>query len=442
LFYRWSEYGSTSQDDNDNNEDGNGCGGYGGDSYWYMGLTQCFRANAAYSLYGVKAGQTDSGSSGCLKKNYMNSFFTNMGVESFSDPFGIDAEGYGASSECNSAQNGNGRKLEEDDYTYAHGQNLFGDYTSYGTGCSKDGKFVLATFEGAYCNGGHYVATTDDLGYLNNDLDELGCKTIYSGYGGQEGGRKLDDEDIAADLLSYSTVCNMLEYPTKCPDPYGLKASHESSLKKAADTHFKKVPTFMPIMSTIFCAGALFFLYLTEKTKYSAKTKSIDTFSPEPMPKPPLILRTVESLSRSATALSMRVQSFKEKLIEYAEAESDKDDQIEDSYDDKSYQMTESVKSMHSVQSVKSAHSAVASVHDEYAAQPIESQSTTEPEPTPAQAPKEDKSHAEVVNAMLAENGIAAKPKAEMKKFKRPGFARITKFLFRKGNRKSTQADF
>jgi hypothetical protein len=443
-----------------------------------MGRTQCFRANAAYSLYGVKTGQTDSGSSGCLEKNYINSFFTNMGVESFTDSFGIDAEGYGASSECKSEENGDERKLESDDYTYTHGESLFGDYTSYGTGCSKDGEFVLATFEGAYCSGGHYVATTDDLGYLNNDLDALGCKTIYSGYGGQQGDRKLDDnENIAANLLSYSTVCNMLEYPTKCPDPYGLKTGQESSLKKAADAQFKKVPSFMPIMSTIFCAGALFFLYLTEKTKYSTKTKSIDPSGPEPMPEPPLILRTVETFSRTATALSMRTQSIREKLIDYAEAENDEDDQIDETYCDKSYQSApeeaapmqavrslESVKSVHSTKSgapsvhsaTASVHSATASVHSatasihsgapsvHSAAQPaVEGQPTTEVEPTtPAQqeAPKEDESNAELANTMLAEKGFAAaKPKkSETKNFKRPRLAKITKTLFRKRNRKTT----
>ena len=526
-----------------------------------MGRTQCFRANAAYSLYGVKAGQTDSsGSSGCLKKTYINSFFTNMGVESFTDPFGIDAEDYGASSECESKENGGDRKLEDGYSTsYAHGHSLFDDYTSYGTGCSKNGKFVLATFDGAYCNGGHHVATTDDLDYLNSDLDGLGCKQIY---GGQQGGRKLGDnnEDIATTLLSYSTVCNMLEYPTKCPDPYGLKASHESSLKKAADKHFKKVSSFMPIMSTMFCAGALFFLYLTEKTKYSTKTKNIDTSSPEPMPEPPIILRAVGTFSRTASALSLRAQSFKEKLIDYAEAENDEGDQIDDTYVDQSYQRAESIKSMQPSESVESVHSNAAALHsaetfsrtatdlsmrtsphkeklfdyaeaendeddqmesiksmhpsesiksvhsnavalhsaetfsrtatdlsmrpssikeklfdyaeaknDEddqmesiesmlsthqskpvhtaaasvhYVAPPVESQPTTEPEPTPAQAPKEDESQIKVANAMLAEKGIAAKPKAEMKKFKRPRLARITKFLFRKRNRATASATF
>jgi hypothetical protein len=180
----------------------------------------------------------------------------------------------------------------------------------------------------------------------------------------------------------------MLEYPTKCPDTYGLKASHESSLKKAAERHFKKVPSFMPIMSTLFCAGALFFLYLIKEIKYSAKTKSIDTSGPEPLLELPLILQAAESFSRTATALSLRAQSFQEKLIDYAEAEkNDEDYQTGDSYDDAAYVPS--------------------------AAPPVEGQPTTEPEPTPAQAHME-----------------------EMQKYKRPLFARFTKLLFRKRSKK------
>jgi hypothetical protein len=269
----------------------------------------------------------------------------------------------------------------------------------------------------------------------------------------------------------------MLEYPTKCPDPYGLKARHESSLKKAAERHFKKVPSFMPIISTLFCAVALFFLYLTKEIKYSAKPKSIDTSSPEPMLELPLILQAVESFSRTATALSLRAQSFQEKLIDYAEAEeNDEDYQIDDTYDDAAsilsdesfsrtatalsmrtpsleeklfdYAEAEDIEDAHmkSIKSMHPIHSPAASVHS--AAQPVEGQPTTEPEPTPAQAPKEDEpraavmlsKNAEAMNAMLAENDIAAESKAEAKKYKRPRSARFTKFLFRKRNQKTTPA--
>jgi hypothetical protein len=42
-------------------------------AYWYLGSTMCFRANAAYSLYGVLHGDEDLG---CHKKRYIKSFFS------------------------------------------------------------------------------------------------------------------------------------------------------------------------------------------------------------------------------------------------------------------------------------------------------------------------------------------------------------------------------
>jgi hypothetical protein len=48
--------------------------------------------------------------------------------------------------------------------------------------------------------------------------------------------------------------------------------------------------------------------------------------------------------------------------------------------------------------------------------------------------------NAEAMNAMLAENDIAAESKAETKKYKRPRSARFTKFLFRKRKQRTTPA--
>ncbi len=84
MYYRWSEFGNGDHDDNDY-----GCGGDGGDEHWYMGRTQCYRANAAYSLYGVKSGST-APSDPCSETQYMNSFFTNFGVVGFAYPLVID----------------------------------------------------------------------------------------------------------------------------------------------------------------------------------------------------------------------------------------------------------------------------------------------------------------------------------------------------------------
>ena len=70
-----------------------GCGaGDGGDEYWYMGRTPCFRAQAAFSLYGIPKDHMDISLSGskCHKATFINSFFTTLGVEALAVPLGVD----------------------------------------------------------------------------------------------------------------------------------------------------------------------------------------------------------------------------------------------------------------------------------------------------------------------------------------------------------------
>ena len=63
--------------------------------FWYMGHTQCFKANVAYSLYGVLKSDSSAGSSTaatCNKHTYINSFFTTFGPESFTGPLGLGVD--------------------------------------------------------------------------------------------------------------------------------------------------------------------------------------------------------------------------------------------------------------------------------------------------------------------------------------------------------------
>jgi hypothetical protein len=64
FSYSWSPFGSDYEEDQ---ADAN-CGAYdGGESnHWYFGRTECFRANAAYSLYGVLLNSDDT--DGCSKQ--------------------------------------------------------------------------------------------------------------------------------------------------------------------------------------------------------------------------------------------------------------------------------------------------------------------------------------------------------------------------------------
>eukprot|EP00934_Nitzschia_sp_Nitz4_P002816 Nitzschia sp. Nitz4//scaffold83_size84149//53594//54715//NITZ4_005178-RA/size84149-processed-gene-0.63-mRNA-1//-1//CDS//3329558959//2806//frame0 len=222
----WSEFG------NGVDEYGNGCEGDGNEDLWYVGQTQCYRANVAYSLYGVPYGQNIP-KHPCQRKNFINSYFSNHGVEYFSNSMGID---YGdATDTCVLYSQG------DDDFYANHkfgGENnglLYPTYSSYTTACSANGKFVQGLFEGAYCSVRDFIETMATLDDFNDALEEMNCVQVYDAAddGGNfedddnDGNRKLEDEsNIAAglsSLLSYSVPCSMLEYPHACPDPHGAK---------------------------------------------------------------------------------------------------------------------------------------------------------------------------------------------------------------------------
>lgn len=279
---RWSEYGIGTD-----NENGNGCGGDRGreedESYahWYMGHTQCFRANVAYSLYGVKAGKSPpENKNGCIHANYINSFFTFQGIESFADPLGIDYESYGANSDCtrNDDPDQGGENDKQNDQV--HGQQLYGDYTSSGTGCSKEGEFIIAQFQGAFCDGAHFQATTDQLQTLNSNLAALGCYQVYSSDGSNgdaNNNNEMDKEEdnkgdaensIAQRLLESSTACSTVEYGSRCPDPFSRKRQRDIKLYKEATRQFtRRIPGFIPVFSIVFCICAIVMNSLTSPTK-------------------------------------------------------------------------------------------------------------------------------------------------------------------------------
>jgi hypothetical protein len=168
----WSEYGlggENNDQDQNNDEDGGSvnCGSQnGGDEHWYMGRTSCFRANAAFELYGVLSGASDSG---CNTGTFINSFFTLTGPEVLGDNFGLDNAVVNVM--CTNA--GDGDDAAGDD---AAGDDAAGDdgwgsnenshnvlvnsgEVSYATGCSSQGQFRLDSFQGSYCNGLYYQET-------------------------------------------------------------------------------------------------------------------------------------------------------------------------------------------------------------------------------------------------------------------------------------------
>ena len=182
----WSEF--------ENDGDDAGCNGGEGDS-WYMGNTQCYRANAAYSLYGVKAGE-DLPAHACRKKYYINSFFTKNGMQDLGNFLGL--ENYGdATSQCamvnNANDDGEGDENENDN-SFQHNVQLYPNAQSYTTYCAS-GKFVTAMSSGAYCSGTGELQLIDTLSDLNNELGSVNCALAYSSYNNNEN----QDEDANED---------------------------------------------------------------------------------------------------------------------------------------------------------------------------------------------------------------------------------------------------
>ena len=238
----WSEFGNNGDD---NGESGCNGDGDGDDNPWYMGNTQCYRANVAYSLYGVRTGDTTP-ENACRRRYYINTFFTNNGMEDFGTVVGL--ENYGdATSQCALAEEEDDNNNNEDggdDDSFQHNVEMYPNAHSYTSYCAS-GRFVTALFNGAYCTGKGELEMMDTLTNLNSELNEVDCVLAYvanedSNNGGDENendrqledeGNDGDEEDESEDeeseglwdLLSYSSTCSILEYPKGCPDPYGAK---------------------------------------------------------------------------------------------------------------------------------------------------------------------------------------------------------------------------
>jgi hypothetical protein len=186
-----------------------------------------------YSLYGALAGRRDHK---CSKAAYINSFFTNTGVEAFTDSMqqagmsfsdtGDDGNGYagGISAECTTDQSDDDSNRNKNHNEHSH------NGKSYGVGCNSN-RFVKRTFSGSYCDGNSVSRTTDNLRTFNNEISSADCVQIYSSANG--GG--YDDESAAA-LLENSEACNIRAYPGQCPDPHGKLERYTLALERATGT--------------------------------------------------------------------------------------------------------------------------------------------------------------------------------------------------------------
>ena len=209
------------------------------DAYWYMGATECFRANAAYSLYGVLKGQKDKG---CTQGTYINSFFTTAGVEaftksmvatgqiSFSGGSNDDQDGDypgGISSVCQT-NNNNNRLLDEGGNNIQHNTHYYSNVGSSGLSCHKK-KFVKKSFKGASCDASSNQQIKNHLSQFNAALKTAHCIPIYS----RKNGNNQNDEDSPLSLLYNSNSCDIREYPHDCPDPFATLKQYAVAFEKS-----------------------------------------------------------------------------------------------------------------------------------------------------------------------------------------------------------------
>ena len=252
-----------------------------GDGQWYQYRTQNFCANAAYSLYGRKKGESVSlvdrlGGSGCSRMHYINSYFTyggadtllkNLGVKPKiyyidDDDDGQNATYYGGNGTDDDYAMSNATYYDynetDDDYRESSGNNAYcveledydpeeaqeeegrklerqlsgsndnGGYSST-MGCSTNGDYVISVFETNSCDGNYFLENVDTFDSYNSQ-HAVGCQQIMKsdGYGTEVSNKTVTQ------LLSNSWTCDVRMYPRRCPDPFGQKKHWEYALRTAA----------------------------------------------------------------------------------------------------------------------------------------------------------------------------------------------------------------
>lgn len=211
-----------------------------GDEQWYQYRTQEFCANAAYSLYGVKKGQSSLFST-CTRGHFINSFFTYGGADNLLLAIGKQPTVYYSNyddddgeDDDNNHQNSNAKCVElerdDDDDERRHLRQLSGSndenaFTST-MGCSAEGSFVVASFEANNCNGNYYAGILDTFDKYNKQQENIGCHRIWR--------RASGDATSIMYLMNNSWTCDLDLYPNGCPDPYGKKARYDYALKTIA----------------------------------------------------------------------------------------------------------------------------------------------------------------------------------------------------------------
>lgn len=274
------------------------CNADGGDEeYWYLGLSECFRPNAAYSLYGVLKGDEDLG---CKKTTFINSFYTLTGVEEFtaalaSAGYGFDDEDNAITTQCNYEQK------NDDGYNqngeFVNNESMNKGSISYGLGCSNR-NFVQRTYAGASCTGTP-IATTDTLASFNQELHGAQCVRIYQANNEENAD---DAQEDGLDLLYYSKACDVRDSPRQCPDPHGKLALYSKRLNRHTGhaVHPWKERVKLASSIILLVAGILLLIlaFAKQRRKRGESTSKKDKRRKRNANRPGLWLRTKQFFGR------------------------------------------------------------------------------------------------------------------------------------------------
>ena len=193
----------------------------------------------------------------CSRGNFINSFFTYGGADTLLEALGKKSSTYYNGAYVNGYYNSN----YESGYNISNANCVVDDtnYMSSTLGCSANGKFAIAQFEGEYCHGTDFYDIIDPFRKYNRQMGHVGCQRIW--------GRNFGSSDTATQLLGNSWSCDLNLYPNGCPDPYGKKASYDYALRAVAHGQSPvwavanmKLKTPLRVLSWFLIAGGLFLL--------------------------------------------------------------------------------------------------------------------------------------------------------------------------------------
>ena len=357
VFHSYSPFGQPENDDENLDFD----------AYWYMGSTQKFRANIAFSLYGKLKG---SNKKGCSCDTFINSFFTTWGVQSFvqamqlqgylqnQDAFYAGGNGVGGfSSVCTRNINDDG--YSADAYAYGNGYDIsdyveagsqrFPNAVSYTLGC-YNGAFRMEEYSGAACAKPYFTQAIETMDSANSALHSMGCAEIYDSstyssyenymtywnnqYDGGEGGDYFEEDEADSlpeityplDLLKYSQSCSLRLYGAECPDPCNKVKQYLDKLNRgtrlvvtydsAGSWMRRHLPAYLLTLGGLVLFGLAYHLHVKGKGVGGApsiKIKNIfkkNAFAPE---------QGADGVVRDGDANGEQSVDMKEKLKIFAE---------------------------------------------------------------------------------------------------------------------------